>query len=173
MKRVVRTLAPMAEAPEVGRWISAMVDGRSDTLRELEGVSDPMVDLRPSGSENSIGTALYHVALIEADWLIDDILGVTLGDSELGRLFPYADRDSSGRLTDVSGMSLALHLRRLAAVREVLIQRLHPMSVEDFHAPRRREHYDVSPAWVVHHLLQHESEHRAEIGWLKRRTASG
>jgi hypothetical protein len=37
-----------------------------------------------------------------------------------------------------------------------------------FHAPRVRERYDVSPAWVVHHLLQHESEHRSEIGWPRR-----
>jgi hypothetical protein len=30
------------------------------------------------------------------------------------------------------------------------------MSADDFHAPRVRERYDVSPAWVLHHLLQHE-----------------
>jgi hypothetical protein len=71
-----------------------------------------------------------------------------------------------GRLTDVQGESLAVHLRRLAAVRQVLIDRLRPMSVKDFHTTRER--YDVPPAWVVHHLLQHESEHRAEIGWCPR-----
>ncbi len=171
-EREVLTLAPMADAPEVGRWLSAMEDGRSDTLRELEGVSDDMLDLRPLRSENSIGTLLYHVALIEADWLFDDIFGIQLSDSELAVLFPVADRDPGGRLTDVVGESIAVHLRRLAAVREVLIERLRPMSVEDFHTPRTRERYDVSPAWVVHHLLQHESEHRAEIGWVKRQLAS-
>jgi len=172
-EREVRTLAPMAEAPEVGRWLSAMVDARRDTLRELRGVSDDLVDLRPPGSENSIGAALYHVALIEADWLFDDILGVPLNDSEVAALFPFEDRDAEGRLTDIRGESLPDHLRRLAAVREVLIARLRPISVDDFHAPRTREQYDVSPAWVVHHLLQHEAEHRGEIGWLKRQALSG
>jgi uncharacterized damage-inducible protein DinB len=171
-EREVLTLAPMADAPEVGRWLSAMEDGRRDTLRELEGVSDAVIDLRPPRSENSIGTTLYHVALIEADWLFDDIFGIQLSDSELAVLFPFADRDSGGRLTDVQGESLAVHLRRLAAVRQVLIERLRPMSVEGFHTTRARERYDVSPAWVVHHLLQHESEHRAEIGWLKVQLAS-
>ena len=171
-EREVLILAPMADVPEVGRWLSAMEDGRRDTLSELEGVSDDMIDLRPPRSENNIGTTLYHVALVEADWLFDDIFGIQLSDSELAMLFPLADRDSRGQLTDVAGESLAAHLRRLAAVREDLLERLRPMSVEDFHTPRTRERYDVSPAWVVHHLLQHESEHRAEIGWVKRQLAS-
>ena len=32
------TLDPIADAPEVGRWLAAMQDARRDTLRELEGV---------------------------------------------------------------------------------------------------------------------------------------
>jgi hypothetical protein len=42
-----------------------------------------------------------------------------------------------------------------------------PMSVEDFHMPRAGETLDVSPAWVIHHLLQHEAEHRAHIAWVR------
>jgi hypothetical protein len=95
-EREVRTLDPIADAPEVGRWLSAMEDGRRDTLRELEGVSDGFIDLRPPGSENSIGTVLYHVALIEADWLFDDIFGIPLDDSEVAAWFPEDDRDPRG-----------------------------------------------------------------------------
>ena len=158
----------LAAAPEVGRWLAAMEDGRRDTLRELEGVTDAMVDARPPGSENSIGTTLYHVALIEADWLVDDIDGGSLETSDLAPLFPFDDRDDAGVLTVLEGVSLADHLDRLAAVRAALLARMAPMPVEDFHAPRVRARYDVSPSWVIHHLLQHESEHRAEIGWLRR-----
>jgi len=171
-EREVRELEPMADSPEVGRWLSAMVDSRRDTLTELDDVADESLDARPPGSNNSIGTTLYHIALIEADWLFDDILGIALDKSQLAAWFPYDDRDSAGQLVDVRDMTLAGHLQRLAAVREVLLERLRPMSVEDFHAPRRRERYDVSPAWVVHHLLQHESEHRSEIGWLKRHSTA-
>jgi hypothetical protein len=169
--RELLTLEPIADAPEVGRWLSAMEDGRRDTLRELDDVTDSMLDLRPAGSENSIGTALYHVALIEADWLLDDILGEPLADSELAPLFPVDARDEEGILTAVAGEPLSTHLDRLGRVRQLLIERLRPIDVDEFHAPRAREDYDVSPAWVVHHLLQHESEHRSEIGWLRRRIA--
>jgi hypothetical protein len=168
-ERELLTLEPIADAPEVGRWLSALEDGRRDTLSELDNVTDEALDARPPGSENSIGSALYHVALIEADWLFDDIFGESIEGSDLEPLFPVDDRDDAGRLSVVAGESLATHLDRLGRVRQVVIERLRPFTAEDFHAPRARKAYDVSPAWVVYHLLQHESEHRSEIGWLRRR----
>ena len=158
----------LADTPEVGRWLAAMEDGRRDTLTELESVTEEMLDAQPPGSENTIGATLYHVALIEADWLFDDLLGQDLGTTELASLFPFDARDESGILTGVAGVPLAEHLDRLARVRSVLLDRIGPMSIEDFITPRAREGYDVSPVWTIHHLLQHESEHRSEIGWLRR-----
>jgi hypothetical protein len=37
------------------------------------------------------------------------------------------------------------------------------MTAEDLHRVRTLPQYDVSPAWVLHHLSQHEAEHRGEI----------
>jgi hypothetical protein len=158
----------LAGEPEVARWLAALQDSRHDTLTELEGVTGEMLDTRPPGSENTIGTTLYHVALIEADWLFDDIFGQDLGTTELAPLFPFDDRDEEGILTGVAGVPLVEHLDRLAQVRSVLIGKIAPMSLEDFTAIRQRDRYDVSAVWVIHHLLQHEAEHRAEIGWIRR-----
>jgi hypothetical protein len=38
------------------------------------------------------------------------------------------------------------------------------MTADDFVRPRSLADYDVSPAWVLHHLGQHEAEHRGELG---------
>ena len=67
-------LEPIAEDPEVGRWLAALEDGRRETLRELETVAPAMLDWRPDAPLNSIGTLLYHIALVEASWLLEDIL---------------------------------------------------------------------------------------------------
>ncbi len=158
----------LADAPEVGRWLAAMEDSRADTLSELEGVTDAMLDARPPGSENSIGATLYHVSIIEGDWLFDDMLGRRLETTELAPLFPFDVRDEQGILTGVSGVGLAEHLDRLARVRAVLLREIAPLSLDDFTATRARDGYDVSGVWVIHHLLQHESEHRSELGWLRR-----
>lgn len=167
MERERLVLEPIAEHAEVGRWLSALEDGRRDTIHELDGVTEAMVDRRVTDELNTIGTLLYHVALIEADWLLDDVFddrGAWPSD-----LLPWGDRDPKGTLTEVRGVPLSGHLGRLDAVRTLLLERMRPMSVEDFHAPRARERYDVSAAWVLHHLLQHEAEHRAHVAWLRDR----
>jgi uncharacterized damage-inducible protein DinB len=159
--RLVLTERPAAD-PEVGRWLAALDDGRSRTRRALAGTTPEELDRAPAGGGNAIGTLLYHVAAIEADWLFVEIL-------EEHRpwpadLFPFDVRDEAGRLTVVRGLSLDEHLARLDEVRRLLVETLEPMSGEEFHRVRALPDYDVAPDWVVHHLLQHEAEHRSQIG---------
>jgi uncharacterized damage-inducible protein DinB len=160
-------LDPIADDPEVGRWLAALEDGRRDTLRELERVTPEMLDWYPDAPLNSIGTLLYHVALIEADWVITEILELTETPPEVGRLLPWADRDDDGHLWRIEGQDLASHLDRLQGVRDFVLDRLRPMSNDEFHRIRRLEAYDVAPDWAVHHVLQHEAEHRSQICWLR------
>jgi hypothetical protein len=166
-ERELLVLEPIADAPEVGRWLSALDDGRRDTILELDDVTDAMLDEKPDGAPNSIGTLLYHIALIEIDWLLVDLLLQAQGVRWPEELVPFADRDGEGTLTVVRGETFAMHLERLAAIRAIVHEHIRPMSVEDFHAPRAGESLDVSPAWVMHHLLQHEAEHRAHIAWVR------
>ena len=163
----VLALEPMADDPEVGRWLAAMEDARRDTLRELETVTPEMLDWRPHAPLNSIGMLLYHIALVEASWLLDDIFEGDPGPDWLGPLLPAQSRDGSGHLSEVEGEPLATHLERLAVVRRLLLERLSPMSNADFHRIRRLEQYDAAPDWILHHLLQHEAEHRAHIAWMR------
>jgi len=140
--RELLTLEPIADAQELGRWLSALDDGRRDTVRELDEFGEDMLDLAPPGGPNSIGTLLYHVALIELDWLLVDILGPQGGVPWPEALVPFEDRDGEGTLTVVRGETIAMHLERLAGVRALVHEHLAPMSVEDFHTPRARERYD-------------------------------
>ena len=168
-EREVLALQPVADDPEVGRWLSAMEDARRDTLKELDGVPDEAVDWRPDGAHNTIGTLLYHIATVEAGWLLIDILGPE-GEPWMPRareLLPVDDRDVDGRLMVVEGESLQQHLDRLAAVRELFLELMRPLTNEEFHRIRVRDEYDVAADWTVHHLLQHEAEHRAQIAALR------
>src|SRR5438093_13210679 len=98
-EREVLALEPAADDPEVGRWLSAMEDARRDTLREVEGLPDEAVDWRADGGENTIGTLLYHVALVEADWLLTDILGSDGAPLWPHDWLPFEDRDDDRRPT--------------------------------------------------------------------------
>jgi uncharacterized damage-inducible protein DinB len=154
--------------PEVGRWLAALRDSRRRTLEALDGLDPATLDRTPEGPDNSIGSLLYHVAAIEADWLFEEILGPDRSQPWPDALFPFEVRDGEGRLTEIHGVPLHDHLERLSAVRELFLAVVTAMDSEEFHRIRMLEAYDVSPDWVVHHLMQHEAEHRAQISALRK-----
>src|SRR3954464_9340602 len=122
------TLEPIADDPEVGRWLAALEDARRDTYRELERVAPDMVDWRPDAPLNSIGSLLYHIALIEADWVATEILELAENPAELAALLPWPDRDADSQLSRIDGQSLDEHQARLNGVRQFALERLRPIT---------------------------------------------
>jgi uncharacterized damage-inducible protein DinB len=164
VERRTLVLAGDPEAdPVVQPWLAALADSRRRTLDALRDLPADAVDALAGEGSNAIGTLLYHVAAIEADWLFEDILGLESGAAWPTDLFPFDVREESGRLTPVLGGSIDGHLYRLRTVRDLLEAHLGPMKADEFARPRARDGHDVSAAWVVHHLLQHEAEHRAQM----------
>jgi hypothetical protein len=162
----------LSEEPLIGAWLWALQDTRMRMMEELEGVTPAMIDWLPPDGESSIGTVLYHVALIEADWLYEEVL-VTEYPAEVMAMLPIPHRDAQGRLSQVQGMSLEQLLSLLERVRGLLLEVFQPMTLADFHRIRALEYYDVTPEWVLHHLIQHEAEHRSQIGALRDRARRG
>lgn len=156
--------------PEVGAALWRLEDARDRALRLLSNLPAGYVDQETDG--NSIGTILYHLADIEADWLYAEILEEPF-PPEIKALFPADTRDEEGVLTAIKGQTLQEHLARLRAVRANLLEKLRPMTREDFYRPRSLPNYDVSPAWVLHHLAQHDAEHRGELGAIIASLSSG
>jgi hypothetical protein len=97
------------------------------------------------------------------DWLFTEILEEQVPD-DLMRLFPDEDRDENGVLILVIGQPLAQHLDLLSIIRKTLLEKMQGMTAKDFQRKRVLPQYEVSPEWVLHHLSQHEAEHRGEIG---------
>jgi uncharacterized damage-inducible protein DinB len=158
-------LDPIAADPEVGRWLAALEEVRRDTLQVVAGIPEEAVDRDPGDGGDSVGTTLYHVVLIEIDWVFTDVLD---READVDRdLFPFEDRVADGRLMPVTGESLGHHLDRLAKARARVLDELGGMTAAEFHRPRSRERYDVSAAWVVFHLIDHEVEHRVRLSALR------
>lgn len=65
--------------PEIGAALWRLQDARRRTLRLLRDVPADIVEQETEG--NSVGTILYHVALIEADWLYAEILEQPIPDN--------------------------------------------------------------------------------------------
>jgi len=160
-----RVVEPISAAePEVGRWLWALADCRRRTEQAVAGIGQAALDWTPPAGGNSVGTLLYHVALIEADYLYADVLELHEAGypEEVAALFPRNDRDEAGLLSAVAGTP-AQHLARLAAVRQHLLAIFTAMDLAEFRRPRTLPEYEITPEWTLHHLLQHEAEHRGQI----------
>jgi uncharacterized damage-inducible protein DinB len=147
--------------PDVARWLWVLADTRARTLEAIDGLDESRLD-DPGPGGNSIGTILAHIALIETDWLYVEILEEDY-PADLTAVLPTTARDEQGHLTATPDLRLARYVEALAAVRAQLVERVRALPPGDLSRPRRLPQYDVSPEWVLHHLVQHEAEHRAEI----------
>lgn len=153
-----------ATDPAIGGWLAALADARRRTKAAVAGLAQATLDWQPPDAGNGVGTLLYHIALIEADWLSAEVREEATYPPDLLALFPWDVRDENGRLTVVTGLDLAAHLARLDATRERTVATFAAISLADFRRVRALPAYDVTPEWVAHHLLQHEAEHRGELG---------
>jgi uncharacterized damage-inducible protein DinB len=136
-------------------------DSRRRTLEALESVDPETIDQVPPGFDNSIGALLHHIALIEADWLFADILQIDY-PQWMYEAFPDGDRDEAGHLVPAA-RTLAEHTATLAYVRERLIEALSAQPASEFRRSRTTGSGELTPQWVLHHLRQHEAEHRGQI----------
>jgi len=154
------TPVPVIE-PEIGRWLWGMEDVRRTMKTRLAEASQAVLDTRLEGAA-SIGSLLYHVAFIEADWLYEEVL-CSPWDPDIKALFPVDCREDNDDLSHVEGESIERHFERLDRVRNAFLSVFREMSLEDWRRPRVLEPYDVTPEWVVYHLIEHEAHHRGQI----------
>ncbi|WP_427110711.1 DinB family protein [Lysinibacillus xylanilyticus] len=78
-------------------------------------------------------------------------------------LFSHEDRNEDDTLSHIEGQTLDEHLHRLQCVRDELLFHFRSMDIEDWRTSRKLPHYDVTPEWVIYHILEHESHHRGQI----------
>jgi len=148
--------------PDLGAALWMMADTRARTLRALDGLPADLIDQVPAGGDNSIGSLLYHLAAIEADWIYADILQADYPEW-MTELFPDDVRTEGGQLTPVRAATLDEHIERLSSVRNHFLEDIAVVTGDDFRRPRKTESGTTTPEWVLHHLGQHEAEHRGQI----------
>ena len=152
--------------PVVGRALWQLEATRRSTEELLDSVPagelSGILEWAPSPDANSIATLLYHIVAVEMDWLHDEILETPF-PGPIGELLPHPMRDDTGHLAVITGDTLTHHRQRLSLSREHFLQSLVPMNERDFRRLRHLPDYDVTPEWVIFHLIEHECKHRGHI----------
>jgi uncharacterized damage-inducible protein DinB len=153
-----------ATDPAIGRALWLLEGARGRLKETLETLDPKLLEWEPYPGGSSISTVLYHIALIEIDWLCVEVLEEKYPPA-LKELLPYEDRDENGKLFQVRGISLSDHLQALDKIRQYLLDSYAKLTLDDFRRLRHFSHqqYAVTPEWVLFHLTQHETEHRGQI----------
>jgi uncharacterized damage-inducible protein DinB len=158
---------PVGFPPELALGLAALEDARRRTRATVTSLNESTINWEPPASRNSIGTLLYHIAATEMEWLSVELLGGRELSSAVAQLLPHGVRDEQGALVRVRGETAEDHLARLDATRRHLVAALEAMSDAEWRRPRPTAQGTVTPAWVLHHLAQHEAEHRGQIQLLR------
>lgn len=148
--------------PEIGRSPWSLEEARSRTRKALDELPSEHLDWTPAAGANSISALLYHIAAIELGWLSVEVRQEPIPDV-LAVLSREDVADVEGLMARARGELLAMHLARLDAVRERLLETYRGMTLEDYRRPRALDEYDVTPEWVLFHLRDHETMHRGEL----------
>lgn len=140
-------------------------DTRRRLHRDLADFDGEHLDATPSWAPNSIGTLLYHIAAIELDWTFADILQAEFPPGAL-EWFPHDVRDDDGVLAAVVE-PLSTHIDRLDWVREHLFEALRSLDDAALDGSRTSGGEELGVGFILHHLMQHEAEHRGQIGEIR------
>lgn len=110
-----------------------MEEVRRRTLRIVGDVDERLVDWEGvDGEENSIGSLLYHIALVEMGWLHGEVMGLKGLPVEVEREFPFAGTEpGSRRLSRVMGLPLATHVERLQRCRGIFLREMAGMTAAE------------------------------------------
>jgi uncharacterized damage-inducible protein DinB len=149
--------------PEIASALWSFQDARRRTLGLLAQIKPERLDQLPADGGSTIGSILYHMALIEADWLYTEILEQEI-PTDIETLLPVPHRDEHGILGQFTGEGMEQQLGRMKLVRNRLLEAIESIDLANFRRLRLLPEYHVSAAWVIHHLTQHEAEHRGQIG---------
>lgn len=151
--------------PEVGRWLWTLEDVRRRLKHDISGLSASVLDWVAPYGANSIGTHLYHIAVTEIDWLYR-IVPRPRPDA-LHTLLPHSVRTEEGRLVPVLGIPFVEHVQRLDLTRAHLLEHFRHVGRDEFRRSHAHPEYDLTPEWVLCHLVDHEARHWGQILALK------
>ena len=165
------TLSPVSGvAPGIGFYLSGMDEVRAQLREALEGMTAEQLGRRAVEGAHPVGALVLHCVAAEWLWMRRTIDGSPLTEEDLRTAHMDVLQDPDGFAA--RGYSAEYYLNALDAIREKTRERLASFSDDDldriFSFVRQGETFEASLRWMLHHLIDHEAQHKGQILLLKR-----
>jgi len=156
---------------EIGFYLAEMNEVREQLREAVSDLTREQVAERAVEGAHSIGALALHIGEAEWYWIECVIGGHKLTDEDKNSQFwdVLKDPEKFGRLN----FSAEDCLRVVGEIREGARAKLASLNDDDldgklFHMERRENKYEFSLRWILHHLVDHEAQHKGQILMLKR-----
>lgn len=166
------SLSPAAGVtPGIGLYLSGMDEVREQLRATVSGLSDEQLGRRAVPGAHSIGALVMHIGEAEWMWTQCVISGHELTDED--RRQPFWDVLVDADAFALRGYSAQYCLDVIDAVRAETRRLLASFAEDDLdrvysYTRRDGRHIEASLRWVLHHLTDHEAQHKGQILMLKR-----
>jgi uncharacterized damage-inducible protein DinB len=157
-------------APNIGLSLSAMEEVRGQLRAAIQELSDEQIGRPAIPGAHSIGALTLHIGEAEWWWMNCIIKGHELTDEDRAR--PYWDALENPDSFAAKNYSAHFCLETIDAIREETRRFLATLTDKDlarvYSHTRGERTIEATLRWILHHLVNHEAQHKGQILMLKR-----
>ena len=171
MTTETKVLSAAAGFPSgIGFYLSGMNEVSGQLREAVSGMSTEETGRSAVAGAHSIGALVLHIAEAEWFWMQCVVSGHKLTDEDARA--PFWDVLKDPQRVANNGYSAEFCLSEAARIREQTRSVLASFTDQDldriFSFDRRGDTHERSLRWILHHLIDHEAQHKGQILMLKR-----
>jgi uncharacterized damage-inducible protein DinB len=157
-------------SPAIGFYVSGMDEVREQLQQAVAGMTNEQLSQRAVPGAHSIAALVLHIGEAEWWWMQCNVSGHKLTREDRQAAYWDVLKDPDG----VAGKlySAQFCLDEITKIRNQTIDLLGSFNDDDleriFTFERRGELHEQSLRWILHHLIDHEAQHKGQILMLKR-----
>lgn len=157
-------------SPGIGYYVSGMEEVREQVSKAIKGLSAEDVGRVPFLGANPLGAIVLHIGEAEWWWMQCILSGHQL--TELDRQAPFWDVLNDPNGFQNKGYTAEFCLEEIQKIRNQTRDLLFARNDKDLEKlvsfERRGETKEYSLRWILHHLIDHEAQHKGQILMLRR-----
>ena len=165
-----QTLTPVAGVPEqIGYYLAGMEEVRMQLRTVVEGLSDEQMHAKLRPDTHSIAQLILHCGEAEWWWIQCVVDGKAVDEDLQATDFWDVLEEDHDPVTHLSAADCVSEIDRISGLTRELLSGFSDEDVDRFFVkemPNRR--IDKSLRWILHHLIDHEAQHKGQILMLKR-----
>ena len=155
---------------EIGFYLNAMDEVRDQLREAVAGMADEQISRSVIPGAHSIAALVLHIGEAEWYWMQNVVSGHQVTDEI--RNAPFWDVLKEPKLSSKQSYSAEFCLNEIKRIRQQTAETLASFNDTQFdHVfpyERNGETHELTLRWILHHLIDHEAQHKGQILMLKR-----